>query len=203
MHDEDVVAAEPFEHVGQRLDELTAEDAHHLVGRPGRIGQRAEHIEDRAHPELSPRTHGVLHGAVMRRREQKAHPHTHDALRNLLRAQVQTHAGGLEHVGAARATGHRTVAVLGHVGAGGGGNESAGGRDVEGVGPVAAGSAGVDEVWLGDDHLGGEPSHDRGRGRDLLDALALHAQADEKAADLRRGRLTGHDRLHYGLHLLA
>src|SRR5690606_21730189 len=40
-----------------------------------------------------------------------------------------------------------------------------------------------------------------GCGCDLVDGLALHAQADQKAANLCRGTFAGHDGAHDGRHL--
>jgi hypothetical protein len=47
----------------------------------------------------------------------------------------------------------------------------------------------------------GEFAHDRGRGHDLSHRLALHAQADKEAADLRLGGLAGHELAHDSGHL--
>src|SRR5262249_48698053 len=46
-------------------------------------------------------------------------------------------------------------------------------------------------------------AHRLSRARDLVGRLALEAQRDEEAADLGRGRVAGHDRVHDAARLLA
>ena len=203
VHHQHVFTAQIGQHPRQRLHQFAGEHAQHLVGRPGGIGQRAQHVEDGAHAHLLARADGVLHGAVVPGREHEAHPHPLDALRHLFGREVQVHPGGLQHVGAAGLAGDGTVAVLGHLAASGGDHETAGGGDIEGAGAVAAGADDVDHVLAVHLHPGCQLAHHLGSGGDLVDGLALHAQADEKTADLRRRGGAGHDGVHHRAHLLA
>ncbi len=93
--------------------------------------------------------------------------------------------------------------MLGHLAAGGGNHETAGGGDVEGAGAVAAGADDVDHVLTLHVHFRRQFAHHLGGGGDLVDGLALHAQADEETADLRRRGGAGHDGVHHRAHLLA
>jgi hypothetical protein len=54
-----------------------------------------------------------------------------------------------------------------------------------------------------DIHAGRQLAHHARRRRDLGHRLALHAQRDQKAGDLRRGRPAGHDGAHDRGHLVA
>ena len=120
------------------------EHADQLVRRAGRIGERPEDVEDRAHAELLAHRRRVLHRAVVVRREHEADAGLGDALRDLLGRQHDVGAERLEHVGAARLRRHRAVAVLGDARAGRRGDEHRRGRDVERVRRVAAGADDVD-----------------------------------------------------------
>ena len=48
VHDGGAARAEPREHGGQQRPQFVATDAEQLIRRPGRIGERAEQVEDRA-----------------------------------------------------------------------------------------------------------------------------------------------------------
>src|SRR5581483_3421607 len=84
-----------------------------------------------------------------------------------------------------------------------GGDECGRGRDVERVLTVAAGAGGVDEV--GPLRRNGEHvvAHRLRRAGDLVRRLALRAQRDEIAGDLRLRRLPTHDLVHRVARLLT
>src|SRR5581483_10083131 len=71
VHDHRARAAEVFQHLGDHADHLAAVEAEQLVRRHGRIGERPEHIEDRADADVAARLHGVFHRFVKQRREEK------------------------------------------------------------------------------------------------------------------------------------
>ena len=81
MHHHHVAAAEALQHAGLDADQIGMEHAHHLVLRPGRVGERAQQVEQRAHAQLAPHRRGVLHGAVEVGREHEADADFVDALR--------------------------------------------------------------------------------------------------------------------------
>ena len=72
VHDPGMLAAEPAQHLRHRLDPFRREHADQLALDAGRVGQRAEQIEDRARAELDPGRADMAHGAVMARRHQEA-----------------------------------------------------------------------------------------------------------------------------------
>src|SRR5262249_27055271 len=131
-------------------------------------------------------------------REHEAEAATPDALRDLVRGEIDLDTKPFENVGGAALTGHRAVTVLGDADAGTGDDEGGGRRDVEGAGAVAAGAAGVDE-WsriVGKGDRQGVAAHRRGETGDLGDRLTAHAKGRDERGDLGRGRLTRHDRVH-------
>ena len=142
----------------------------------------------------------MLHGAMMILGEQETQADLLDAGLHLFRRQSQIDAGRLQHIGAAGFAGNRAVAVLGHAGAGGGADEGRRRADVEGVRPVAAGAAGVDQMVAVDPDPGHLLPQDLGGRHHFGHRLALGAQGDQKAADLRRRRLARHDPAHQLAH---
>ncbi len=199
-----VPTAERLQHLGQGADEATIEHAEQLVRRISRIGERSQQIEQRPHAQRLAHWRGVLHGAVVVRREQEAQSHRIDQLADTLRASVQVDAEMLQDIGAAAAGAHRASAVLGDFCATRGGDKGGGGGDVEGVQRVAAGAAGVDQMaTVSHHHLGRELAHHLGGGGDLGDCLAFAAQRDDRCGDLRRLEFAAHQRAHQVEHFLA
>ena len=133
----------------------------------------------------------------------KPTPHFTHAMGHLFRVQVQADARRLQGVSAAGLAGNRAVAVFGHVTACRRGHEHGCGGDIEGAGSIATGAHDIHGIiQAGDIHPGRQLAHHRGGRSDFRHCLPLHAQADEKAADLRRGGAAGHDGSHDGCHLL-
>ena len=87
--------------------------------------------------------------------------------------------------------------------AGRGSEERRRGRDVNRALPVAAGPGGVDQVLALRFHGQHVSPHRLGAARDLVRGLALQAQRDQEAADLRRGRVALHHLVHHVPGLLA
>ena len=73
--------AQGLGHHGQKM---TGKHAHEHIRRISRIGQGADHIEQRAHAELFANRADVAHGRVVVGREHKAHACLGNALRNLV-----------------------------------------------------------------------------------------------------------------------
>ena len=133
--DERVLAAEADQGLGDRLLEVPVRDAEELALGAGRVRQRAEEVEDRAHRELLADRHDVRRRLVVLGGEHEAEADLVDAGRDLVGRQLDRHPERLEHVGRARAAGRRAVAVLGDLAARGGRDQCRGGRDVEGRRP--------------------------------------------------------------------
>jgi hypothetical protein len=167
-----------------------------MAPRAGRVRQRAEEVEDRPDGELLAHRDDEPRGLMVARGEHEAEAELVDARADVLRAQIDPHAERLEHVGRARAAGRGAVAVLGHRAPRAGGDQGGGGRDVEGR-PPAARAGGVDELVAGGRDVRRERAHRAREAGDLLDGLALRAQGDQQARDLRLGRVAGHDDLEH------
>ena len=115
--DQRVLAAEADQGLGDRLLEVAVGDAEELALGAGRVGQRAEEVEDRAHRQLLADRDDVRGRLVVLRGEHEAEADLVDAGRDLLGRQLDRHPERLEHVGRAGAAGRRAVAVLGDLAA--------------------------------------------------------------------------------------
>lgn len=98
---ERTLAAEALQNADLDADQIGMEDAEHLVGCAGGVGERAEDVEEGAHAEFATHRRGVLHGAVVIGGEHEADTDFVDALADLLGAEVDVDAERFEHVGAA------------------------------------------------------------------------------------------------------
>src|SRR5436305_14807374 len=110
--------------------------------------------------------------------------------------ELEPEAERLEHVGRARRRRRRAVAVLRDAGARAGRDERRRRRDVVRVRAVAAGADDVDEIVALRPHVEHVLAHRLRAAGDLVRGLALRAQRDEGARDLRLRRLAQHDLLH-------
>jgi hypothetical protein len=182
-----------------RLDahQIGMEHAHQHRRRAGRIGQRAEDVEDGAHAHLAAHRRDHLHRRMMDRREHEADAGLLDGGGHLLRLQFDHRAQRFQRVGAAGLGRHAAVAVLGHARTGGGGHEHRAGGDVEGVRAIATGADDIDQVGgIGHRHWPGEFAHHGGRRGDLVHGLLLHAQAGEDRRGHHRRHVAAHDLPH-------
>ena len=175
VHHPHALGAEIFQNLRQRLRPLLGENPDHLPAHAGRVGERAEQVEDRARAKLGTGRPDILHRRVMRRREHEADPSLGDAARDPFRRQIDIDAERGKHVGSTRTRGQRAIAVLGDGHAGAGHNDRGAGGNVERARSVAAGADDVDRVGRRGyaQHLG---AHRRDRAGDLIDRLAAHAQ---------------------------
>ena len=174
-----------------------SDDADQLAAGPGRVGQRAQEVEDRAHGQALAHRHHVLHGRVVAGGEHEAEADLLDARGHLLRRQVDARAQRLEHVGRARAPGGRAVAVLGHRHPRPGGHERRGGGHVEG-GPPAAGAGGVHQARAVGGHGHGQVAHGARHAGQLADGLALGPERDQQRGGLDLGGAALHDLVQHG-----
>src|SRR3954470_12503041 len=83
-----------------------------LVASSGRIGQRAEDIEQGSHTQFAAYRCGVLHRAVVIGRKHKPHTRLAYALSHLIRRQVQIYSERLENIRAAGFAGYGSPAML-------------------------------------------------------------------------------------------
>src|ERR1051326_5309396 len=145
--------AEGLQHVGHRFTELGTRDAHELGTGPGRVEERAEEIEQGALAARGAELEGgadVLEGRMIFWREEKGEAMVAQPGGGFFGPQFDAEAERFEHVGAASLRGDGAITVLGHGDTRGGGHERHSGRDVEGVEPVTARAADIEDLAGGD-----------------------------------------------------
>ena len=193
-------------HDERSLGTVGRQHAHHALGHgrvghpgdlasdPGRVGERAEEVEDGGDTQLAPGRAGMAHGRVEAGGEAEAESHRVDAVGHTFRSQVEGHAEGFEEVGGAAGRRGGPVAVLADPPARTDDREGRQRGDVDRVAAVAAGAHEVDHaVGLGQHHRGGPVEHRRHQARQLLGGLALHAQGHDEPGDLRGGGVAVED----------
>src|SRR5207248_5274625 len=148
VEDERPLVSEVLQHADHQRRQRRSADPQHLTPYATGIGERAEDVEDRAHPELAARRARMAHGRMKAGSETEADARRLDAAPHAIRAKRNVDTKGLEHVGTAAAAGGGTVAMLGHWNAGARGDQRRRRRDIEGAGPIPAGATGIDRsVW--------------------------------------------------------
>ncbi len=133
---------------GQRLGhdrrDLVAERADHVIGRRGRIHERTQDVEYRAHAERLAHGRDVLHRGVVMRREQEGEAEALQARAGLRFVERDRQAECREHVGAAAAARDGAVAVLHYGQTARGREQRAAGAQVQAARTVAARADDVD-----------------------------------------------------------
>ncbi len=203
VHDVRARHVELDERRGERPRELGRVDAEDERPRAGGVRERAEHVEHGTRGELAPDGRRVAHRRMVRLREEEAEAELVDRPLDLLRGQLELEAERLEHVRRAGLRRRGAVAVLRDRRSRRRRDEGRRGRDVVRVRAVAAGADDIDDVGAlrvdAEDVL----AHRLGAARDLVRRLALRAQRDEEAGDLRLRRLAAHDLAHRRARLVA
>jgi len=188
------------EHPGHHLGQICPRTADQPGPRRGRIGQRAQQIEDRRHPDLAPYRRRVPIRRVEIRGEGEADPHLRHAPHHVTGRQIDPDPERLQGVRAAGERRRGAVPVLDHRHPTGRHHDRGHGRQVHRVLAVTAGSDDVHAVAdtrerLGG-HLSGVSQHAVGQLGHLGGRRALHLHRDGEASNLRRGRRTRHDLVH-------
>ena len=164
----------------EKFGVMRRRNADDLCGGSGRIGERAEKIENGANAKSAARGNRVFHRGVNRGRKKKTDADLFDGLANALGRLVDNDAKLFEHVGGAGARACGAIAVFGDAHARSRDNESCGGGNVERVAAVAAGAAGVDEHFVGVGVAVGEnlycvAAHGGGKADEFVDGFTFHA----------------------------
>ena len=181
------------------------EYAHQRVGRAGRVGERAEDVENGAHAHFLAHRGDVLHRRMVVGREHEAHADGCDALGHLCRGLRSMLAPSASNTSALpdfddtlRPPCLATVAPAAAA------TKADGGGDVEGVGGIAAGADDVDEVVVVRHlDLGAQFAHHGRGGGDLADGFLLGAQAGEDGGGHHRRDFAFHDQPHQVQHLVV
>ena len=203
MHDVRARHIELNERRGERPREIRRVHAEDERARAGRVRQGPEHVEHGTRGELAPNGRRVAHRGMVRLREEEAEAELVDRLLDPLRRQLEPEAERLEHVRRAGLRRRRAVAVLRDRRTRRRRHERGRGRDVVRVRAVAARADDVDDVGALRRDAENVLAHRLGAPGDLVGRLALRAQRDEEAGDLRLRRLAAHDLAHRLARLVA
>ena len=180
VHNHGPRAAEILEHMGDHGDKLPAINADQLMRRHRRVGQRPENIEDGAYADIAPRLHRIFHRLMKQRRKQKSDADFCDALLDPFLGRIHFDAQSAQHVGAARLTRNRPIAMLRDIDPGAGKHECRGRRDVESSLLIAARPAGIEDGFGSDIYPMSLFAHHPRRAGNLVDRFPLHAQGREE-----------------------
>src|SRR5690606_22704565 len=200
-YDQRPAHTQPVQYLGSTRHPTAFEHPHELDVGVGRVGQRAEDVEQRSRAEFPSWHNRMPRGAMMGRREHETHAAVTNAGGDLGGREVDTCTGSFQDIGTAAGAAGGAVAVFGDMYAGSGRDEGRCGRDVEGSDTITAGTAGIDQRPDVDIDMRSEFAHDRRRGGYLVYGLPFHAQTDEETGDLGRTRLARHDRHHDIMHV--
>ena len=182
----------PGEHLGHHRRHPRVGTADRAGDRLGRVGQRAEEVDDRGYAQLAARTGGVPEAGWNTGAKQNPMPTSATQRGDAVGRQVDGHAERLEHVGRAARGRRRAVAVLDDRRSRRGDDDGGHRRDVDRVRLVAAGADDVDGRSRNDD-APGVPQHRLGQPGDLRGGLALGPQRHGEAGELRGRGLAGHE----------
>ena len=186
------VDAETRQCTGDRLEVARIRDSDQLPARAGRVGQRPEEVEDRPHGQLAANSGHETGRLVMRGSEHEAEARFVDAPSDGGGVEVDPRSQRLQQVGGARRAPRRAVAVLGDRAAGAGGDQRRRRRHVEAA-PAATRPRRVQKVRGERVDVDRQLAHRARQPGELVDRLALGAQGDQKAGDLRRRHRAAHD----------
>ncbi len=193
MHDEGALQRQAGQRLGHAACGGLVVCADHMEGRLGRIGQRSQDVEHRAHAHRGAHRGDGLHRGVVVRREQEGEAGGGQALRGAFFIQRQCKAQRLEHIRAAGLARHRTVAVLDHRQARGRGQQRRTGGKVEAAGAIATGADDVHRIHAAlDARTARQRAHAHGKAAQFHGRHALGADRRQQCtAQRRRQRFIG------------
>ncbi len=100
MHHHHVFRAESLKYLCDRPAKRPVIDADQLSGQSGWIGHWPQYIEQGSHTQFLARHYHMPHGTVMHLREHEANSQLINTAAYLLRRDIQSHTGGLQHISA-------------------------------------------------------------------------------------------------------
>ena len=204
MNDKGPAALQVLQNLGHNRDEILIVDPQYLCVCESRIGQGPKDVEDRANSDLTPRSYDVFHGAVKSRGEEETDSCLLETSAHPGGVDFDVHPQLLENICAAALAGDGAVTVFGHNYTRSCGNESRKGGDIEGMGSVTSGSAGVNDGHIsGNGHPLSLFPHHCCSGAYLIDGLSLHLQGGDKRTDLSLCSPALHDDIHGSGHLVG
>ena len=199
-----MLCAQALQRTHLNTHQVFVEHAHQNIGGTGRIGQRAQDVEDGAYAQFLAHRGHILHCRMVIGREHETNAHIADAIGNLRGVQVDIDAQRLHRVGAARLAADAAATMLANLAARRRNHKGGAGGDIEGVGPIAARAHDVDQVRLVMHvHLVGELAHHFGSRRDFTNRFLLHAQPGEDGRRHDGRQLTAHDHAHQVQHFVV
>ena len=161
--------------------------ADQVIARRGRIRQRTQQVEHRAHGERRAYRRERLHRRMIIRREQEREAVGLEAARRGLLVERKLQAQLFDQVGAAAAAGDRAVAVLDDRHAAGGGQQRRTGREIQAPGGISSGADEIDRIESRREaRLARERSHRARKAAHLGRRDPLGPQGGEQSAGERR-----------------
>src|SRR6185437_2750004 len=196
-NDHSAARAERLENLRQRLAQFRPGHADQLRAGPGRVEQGAEKVEDGALAAIRAkfaRGPDVLEGWMIAWRKEKREVALLKRARGFGGWQVDVDAERFEDVGAAGLGGNGAVAVLGDRHARRGADDGHGGGNIEGVQPITAGAAHVENLvriapGRVERRLDGFFAQCFREGGDFPDGLAFQSEAAQKIRFQSRGHI--------------
>ena len=187
MDDHGPGQSQPPQGAGHRIEQVGAGHPQNLgLGGEG-IDQGTEQIEDGADAEAAAQRRQLHQGRVPAGGEQKGDAMGLQCRQHPFLGRRQIQAQGFQNIGRTDTAAGAAVAVFGYPRPAGGGREGHRRGDVEGVGPVAAGAAGIhqfeaiDKLWKWAGQAAGPPQHG-GHGRQFFPCGALGAEGGQQGA---------------------
>jgi hypothetical protein len=165
--------------------------AHDLERGFRRIAQGTEYVEYRAHAQRRAHRRDGSHRRMVMRRKQESEPRCREAIAGALLVQRDLDPQALQHIGAARAAGHGSIAMLDHGEAAGRRKQGRACRQVEATGSVPAGTDDVDRLQP---RRQARPTRQRPHARRKAPQFRSRYPFGAQCAQQR----TGHGRCHVG-----
>jgi hypothetical protein len=200
MDHQHALGTQPHQDLGHRAAQCLGINADQQSLDAGRVGHRTEDVENCPQTHLATGPDRMAHGAVVGGSKHEAHADFLDARHYLRRLQIQGNPRSLEHVGAARTGGYRSIAVLRYAPTRGRDHETGCGGYVEQVGTIAAGADDIYQFFAGNIDHTRQAAHDHHGPGYFIQGLAFHAYAHQEGADLCVAGRASHDLAHHVLH---
>ena len=179
---------------GNRQHQFRAVDANQRQRRMCRVNQRPEHVEQRAGFQLLANRHRMAETGVILRRKQEADAQFIQRGAGLVGIHIQVDTERRQQIGRARLARYAAVAVFGDFQAAGRGHKGAGGRNVDAVAAVAAGTDDIGEqVIRARERRGVFQQGGCGAGN-LLRLFTAHFHAHQRGSQLLGFHLATHHR---------
>ncbi len=183
MDQPDPIGTEIAQYPGERLQPVRREYANQLPSYAGRIGQRADEIEDCPCPQFDAHRRDMAHSGVMGLGHHEAYSSLRHTARDVFRREADSDFEGGENVGGTGFRGGGAIAVLSNFDSACGDDQRGKRRNIVRARTVTAGSDDVDRraQQIDPQHLGPQRGNRTG---DFLDGFPPHPERRKEGAEL-------------------